>query len=95
MNRLEEIQEIIKNFIYEKQQTKQQIAEIEQERTQLAQKRNERKSLNGNIDNAYANTVEAEICELGKQISNLGNQSQELQSKLLTHKIMDIQKKYK
>ena len=42
MNGLEEIQEIIKNFIYEKQQMKQQITEIENERNKLAQDRNKR-----------------------------------------------------
>ena len=49
MNRLEEIQEIIKNFIYEKQQMKQQITEIENERNKLAQDRNKRKLVNLNI----------------------------------------------
>lgn len=82
MNRLEEIQEIIKNFIYEKQQTKQQITEIERKRTELAQKRNEKKRINENQINAYANNSGAEINELGKQISELGNQSQGLQNKL-------------
>ena len=82
MNGLEEIQEIIKNFIYEKQQMKQQIAEIESKRTQLAQERNEKKKINENSSNAYANYSGAEISELGKQIAELGNQSQELQNKL-------------
>ena len=43
MNGLEEIQGNIKNFIAEKQQVKKQISEIEQKRTELAQKRNEMK----------------------------------------------------
>lgn len=75
MNGLEEIQKIIKNFVNESKQAKQQITEIETKRTQLAQERNEKK---------YANTnkCEAEISALGKQISELGNQSQELQNKL-------------
>lgn len=81
MNRLEEIQEIIKNFIYEKQQMKQEITEIERKRTQLAEERNEKKS-NINKEDANAIKVEAEISELGKQIAELGNQSQELQNKL-------------
>lgn len=75
MNGLEEIQEIIKNFIDERQQVKKQIAEIEAERTQLAQERNEKKKANVYGDLAI-------ISELGKQISKLGNQSQELQNKL-------------
>lgn len=75
MNGLEEIQECIKNFIYEKQYIKTQIAEIEQKRTELAEKRNEmKKSINDDIN--------AEINELASQISELGNQSQELQNKL-------------
>ena len=75
MNELEEIQKIIKNFVYESKQSKKQIAEIERKRIQLAQERNEKKN---------ANTIncEAEISALGKQISKLGNQSQELQNKL-------------
>lgn len=81
MNRLEEIQEIIKDFIYEKQQMKQEIAEIENERTQLAAVRNEKKS-NMKKYNAYTEEVEAEVNALGKEISDLGNQSQELQNKL-------------
>lgn len=82
MNGLEEIQEIIKNFIYEKQQTKQQIVEIEGKRAELAIERNEKKKVNENPENAYANNSGAEINELGKQITELGNQSQELQNKL-------------
>lgn len=82
MNRLEEIQEIIKNFIYEKQQMTQQITEIEAKRNKIAQERNCKKSLNENTNNAYAKDAEAEISELGEQIAELGNQSQELQNKL-------------
>ncbi len=76
MNKFEEIQEIIKNFIYEKQQMKREIAKIERQRTQLAQERNEKKA------NAKTMKVVAEISELGKRITELGNQSQELQNKL-------------
>ena len=75
MNGLEEIQKIIKNFVYESKQAKEQIAEIENRRTQLAQERNEKK--NANTSNCWA-----EVDALGKQISELGNQSQELQNKL-------------
>ena len=76
MNRLEEIQEMIKNFIYEKQQMRREIAKIERQRTQLAKERNEKKT------NAKTMKVVAEISELGKRITELGNQSQELQNKL-------------
>lgn len=75
MNGLEEVQEIIKNFIYEKQQVNKQISEIEEKRTQLALERNNKK-------NACRDNSGVEICELGKQISQLGVQSQELQNKL-------------
>ena len=75
MNGLEEIQGSIKNFIYERQQVKNQISEIEEKRAQLAQERNEKKNANGSGNVAIIN-------ELGKQISELGNQSQELQNKL-------------
>lgn len=73
MNGLEEIQEFIKKFIYEKENVQKQIAEIEEKRTQLAQERNEKKKVNYN---------DIEVNEIGKQISELGNQSQELQNKL-------------
>ena len=46
MNGLEEIQEFIRKFIYEKEEAKKQIAEIEEKRTQLAQERNEKKRAN-------------------------------------------------
>ena len=75
MNGLEEVQEIIKKFICEKQQLNKQISEIEEKRTQLAQERNKKK-------NACGNNSIAEINVLGNQISELGNQSQELQNKL-------------
>ena len=73
MNGLEQIQESIKNFICEKKQVQQQIMEIEEKRTKLAQERNEKKKINAN---------NVEVYELGKQISELGNQSQESQNKL-------------
>lgn len=75
MNRLEEIKEVIKNFIYESEQVKMQISEIENKRTGLSQKRNEIK-----CDNYQCNVFE--IDELGKEISQLGNESQKLQNKL-------------
>lgn len=75
MNGLEEVREIIRKFIYEKQQVNKQISEIEEKRTQLAQERNQKK-------NACINNCEAEISVLGNQICELGVQSQELQNKL-------------
>lgn len=74
MNGLEQVQGSIKNFICERKQVQQQIAEIEEKRTKLAQERNEKKRTSTN-DNTPIN-------ELGKQISELGNQSQELQNQL-------------
>ncbi len=84
MNGLEEIQKIINNFIDESKQAKQKISQIENERNILAQNRNQKK--NANIDE-----YEAEINMLGKQISKLGNQSQELQNKLDV-KYIDVKK---
>lgn len=84
MNGLEEIQKIINNFIDESKQAKQKISQIENERNILAQNRNQKK--NANIDE-----YEAEINMLGKQISKLGNQSQELQNKL-DAKYIDVKK---
>lgn len=73
MNGLKEIYEYIKNFICEKGKAQQQISEIEEKRTQLAQVRNEKKKSNGDW---------SEINELGRQICELGNQSQGLQNEL-------------
>ena len=75
MRGFEEIQKIVKNFVEESKQAKQQIIEIENERNNLAQERNRKKE--ANIEENLA-----EVNELGKQISKLGNQSQELQNKL-------------
>lgn len=73
MNGLEEIQENIKKFVYDKKKIQQQITEIEEIRTQLAEQRNEKKK---------SNSSWTEINEFGKRITDLGNQSQELQNKL-------------
>ena len=43
MRGFEEIQKIVKNFVEESKQAKQQIIEIENERNNLAQERNEKK----------------------------------------------------
>lgn len=75
MSGLEGIQKIIENFVYESNQTKKQIAEIEKERTDLAQERNSKKSIS-------KRNYEKEISVLGKKISELGIKSQELQNKL-------------
>lgn len=81
MNKLEEIQEIIKNFIEEKQQMTGQIIQIENKRMQLANIRNSKKAQAKKI-NAFTGEVEAEVNALGKEIADLGNQSQELQYKI-------------
>lgn len=81
MNRLEEIQEIIKNFIEEKQQMTGQIIQIENKRMQLANIRNSKKAQAKKI-NAFTGEVKAEVNALGKEITDLGNQSQELQYKI-------------
>ena len=79
MNGLEEIQGIVKKFIDEKQGVTTQIANIEAQRNQLAEERNEKKANNSIF---YAEENKDEIIKLGKQICDLGNQSQELQNKL-------------
>ena len=84
MNGLEEIKKIIKNFVYESKELKTQISEIEKERTQLANERNEKKQYN-------SNDYTVEISVLGNQISELGNKSQELQNKL-NAKFNDVKK---
>jgi len=73
MNGLEEVQACIKNFICEKQLIQKQIVEIEEKRTQLAGQRNEKKNIDSN---------DIKVSELGKQISELGVQSQKLQNKI-------------
>ena len=80
MNRLEEIQELIKKFIYEKQQMRQEINAIEEKRNVLAQERN--RKINENKQKAYTEEVEASINALGNKIKELGNQSQEIQNEL-------------
>lgn len=73
MNQIEEIKECIKDFICEKKQTQCQISEIENKRIQLAKQRNDKKRVHSDW---------TEIDMLGKQIAELGCQSQELQNKL-------------
>ena len=73
MNGLKEIQGHVKNFICEKEKIQKQIVEIEEKRTQMAQQRNEIKASNSDWEN---------VCGLGKQITQLGNQSQGLQNQL-------------
>lgn len=76
MDRLSEIREMIKTFIDEKYQIKKEISKIETKRIELAEKRNSKKYSKENMCN------DAEVYELGQEISRLGNQSQELQNKL-------------
>ena len=66
MNGLEQIQENIEKFICERKQTQRKIMEIEKTRAQLAERRNQKKKTKTNNDE--------EIKEIGKQISELGNQ---------------------
>ena len=74
MNGLGEVQENIIKFVCEKQCIQEEIVQIEKQREELAKKRNELKKISPNNN--------CEINELGNQIANLGNQSQELQNKL-------------
>ena len=73
MDGLEKIQEYIKGFICEKNNIQEQIAKIEEKRTQLAQERNAKKKTDGVCET---------VNQLGKQIAELGNKSQELQEQL-------------
>ncbi len=79
MNELEDLQEIIKNFICEKAKINKEISVIEEKRVQLADQRNAKKTT---LDNANAENAVAEINMIGNEISQLGNQSQDLQNKL-------------
>ena len=73
---LEIVIEEIKEFSKQSQNKKRQIVEIENKRTQLAEQRNLAKK------NAVTESDWQNISELGKEISNLGNQSQELQKQV-------------
>lgn len=84
MNDLDEIKKVIKNFIYEAKQAQVQISELENQRMQLANQRNEKKQ-----DNTNYYTVD--VNALGQKISELGNESQELQNKL-NFKFIEVKK---
>ena len=86
MDRLEEIKEKLQNYIEEKRKTQQQITEIETQRAEVAQDRNFKKGLNRVFK---SEDIKAEIDELGKEISNLGNESQTLQ-KQIDSKLVEI-----
>ena len=73
---LEMVIEEIKEFSKQSQNKKRQIVEIENKRTQLAEQRNFAKK------NAVTESDWQNINELGREISNLGNQSQELQKQV-------------
>lgn len=73
---LDMVIEEIKEFSKQSQNKKRQIVEIENKRTQLAEQRNSAKR------NAITESDWQNINELGKEISNLGNQSQELQKQV-------------
>ena len=68
--------EEIKKFKEQCQEQKKQISEIEIKRNQLAEQRNSAKK------NAVTESDWQNINDLGKEISNLGNQSQELQKQV-------------
>lgn len=76
MNELEEIKNVIKNFIYESQELNEKIAKIEDKRVKLADERNYKKYRSNHEYNVL------EINMLGREISELGCKSQELQNKL-------------
>ena len=73
---LDMVKEEIKEFSKQSQIKKRQIVEIENKRTQLAEQRNFAKK------NAVTESDWQNINELGREISNLGNQSQELQKQV-------------
>lgn len=86
MDRLEEIKEKLQNYMEEKRKTQQQISEIETQRVEAAQDRNFKKGLNRVFK---SEDIKSEIDELGKEISNLGNESQTLQ-KQIDSKLVEI-----
>lgn len=73
MNGLEEIQKQSASFISEKKQLQEQINKIEEKRIELAEQRNAKKRIDANCP---------DVSELGRQITELGNESQELQRQL-------------
>lgn len=86
MNSLERIEENLRNYIKNKKDKQEQIKKIENQRIDLSCKRNEKKAENKINNNA--NTWE-EINLLGRQISELGNQSQKIQNQIDT-KLVEI-----
>lgn len=76
---MEEIIMSLKNLVEEKKDLNRQINTIEEKRNELARERNEKKAKN-KIDNDEE--VWEEVNCLGKQISDLGNQSQWFQSQI-------------
>ena len=75
MNILEEIQEITQKYLDMKSKFVNQIIEIENNRTELSNERNQQKY-------EIQNNNESKINELGRKITQLGIQSQELQNRL-------------
>ena len=75
MNILEEIQEITQKYLDIKSKFVNQIIEIENKRTELSIERNQQKY-------EIQNNNESEINELGRKITQLGIESQELQNRL-------------
>lgn len=76
---MEEIINDLKNFVEERNNLKKQISEIEFKRNELAEERNAKKAYN-KIENNEE--IWAEVNCLGKQIADLGDQSQWFQKQL-------------
>ena len=77
MEKVAKIKELVNKFNIEKQQLAKRIAEIEAQRTILAQVRNNKKAIN---DNSFES--QEEIKQLAQKISDLGNESQKLQDEI-------------
>ena len=77
--KMEEIFENFKSFVEERKNLQEQINQIERKRIELAEERNAKKAINKikNDEELYS-----EINCLGRQISDLGNQSQWFQNQI-------------
>ena len=86
--KMEEIFENFKSFVEERKNLQEQINQVERKRNELAEERNAKKAIN-KINN------DEELCSeincLGRQISDLGNQSQWFQNQI-DKKLIEIKK---
>lgn len=86
--KMEEIFENFKSFVEERKNLQEQINQVERKRNELAEERNAKKAIN-KINN------DEELCSeincLGRQISDLGNQSQWFQNQI-DEKLIEIKK---